>query len=100
MDEKQQQANEARKNEELYQRKKAGAKGQLWSVALVYNYDMETKRHMLKNLFTNELMKFRETVITAGAMIPTREEKGEYIVILPWHIISITVTRQSRFFDP
>lgn len=91
---------ESRLNEELYLRKKAGKEGKLWSIELLYNYDMETKRHMIANLYSAELMKFRETVITAGVMIPLREDKGEYIVVLPWHVITITVTRQSSFFEP
>lgn len=94
------QERQSREAEELYQRKKAGKAGRLWSIEVLYHYEHEAKRYMITNLYSKELMRFRETVITAGVMIPTREEKGEYIIVLPWHIITLRVTRQSRFFEP
>lgn len=90
---------EARLSEELYQLKKLGAAGKLWSIEVVYNYDQETKRYLIKNQTSANLMKFREAVVAAGVMVPTRIEKGEYILVLPWQIITITVNKQSVFFE-
>lgn len=91
---------EARLNDEMAHRKKTGRNGKLWSIAVLYNYGVETKRHQVKNLYSRELMEFRETVIRAGLMLPVGDGKNEWIVVLPWHIISIDVTRQSKFFEP
>jgi hypothetical protein len=91
---------DARLGMELDERKKVGAAGNLWSIEVLYEYGRETKRHQVCNLYSKELMKFRETVISAGLLLPVREEKGEYIIVLPWHIITINVNKQPRFFEP
>jgi hypothetical protein len=94
------QEREARLLDELYHRKRAGANGQLWCIEVLYDHEGEVKRYQLPNQYSKELLKFRETIIQAGLMLPTRAEKGQYIIVLPWNIVSINVTRQDRFFEP
>jgi hypothetical protein len=68
----------------------------LVSIEVYYDHGAELKRYALKNVTMKKLKEFRDTIISAGLMLPTAVD--EWIIVLPNNIRSVVVTRQKQFF--
>lgn len=80
------------------ERRELGAKKLLWGIEIICRLGVETKRHHLANQTDREVFDFRKNIFVAGIMIP--HEPGVWVVVPPWEITMIFITRQSKFFEP
>lgn len=91
---------EKNRSEDLEKRKQAGKEKKLWGIEVMYrHYESpgSVRRHTMKNYFGEELMNFRNTVFTAGIMMPV--DPGHWVIIMPADILQIDVYRQNSFFE-
>lgn len=75
----------------------AGKAGNLWTVEILFSAYVspgELRRHVVKNLLGNELMKFREAVFRAGLLLPIAPRQWQ--IIPPADILHIEVFRQEK----
>jgi len=75
------------------------------TIEVYFDHGPEKKRYALQNQNWNQVKQFRETVVSAGLMLPMYEvapmvsrSVDRWCVILPWRINSIEITRQSKKF--
>lgn len=82
--------------DELLSRIDAGAKKKLWAIDLLYNTRTgETRPFRKRNLYSDELMKFRETMLRYGFTIEV--EPGHWKLILPFDIVEVDLYRQDKY---
>lgn len=80
-------------------RKAEGAAGRLYSIEILfcqYNSRSVYRKHTIRNLTAQELMKWRENVFSSGLLLPV--DPNHWTVIRPGDILSIDVWRQKTLF--
>lgn len=87
---------------ELQLRIDAGSKNMLWTVEIIYTVTEggassgTTRRYQKRNLYSNEMLDFREKMFRYGFTIPLGP--GHWKVIIPIDVISVELFKQSRYF--
>jgi hypothetical protein len=72
-----------------------GEEKKLWAVMVGYQLGNERKQVIKRNLETEELMKFRETLFRYGLQIPVEPEHWK--VIPPYDILEVDIWRQDKY---
>ncbi len=94
---KQKRLNREEQQRLLNERIEAGKAGKLWKIDVLYEVGAETRHHYLENRYSTEVMEFREEVFKKGIMVIV--SPGEWVIVPPWRIRDILVTRQPKYWD-
>lgn len=73
-----------------------GRQGKLWTVEVVYTLDSNTKVVRKRNMTSDELMKFRESMFRFGFTVPV--EPGHWKVVPPFDIQTVDMFKQTNYF--
>lgn len=93
------QENNLRDSYEIERLKYLGKMQLLSSIEVLFeNQAGVLKRYQLNNQDNSGILNFRNNIFAAGIMIP--RDPGTWDVYPPWAIKSITIHRQSKYFEP
>lgn len=76
----------------------------LFTIEIVFLHENEVCRQLLRNYTADKLKEVRETIFSAGLMVPVERstelpaELDHWRVISPWNIKAVEVWRQEKFF--
>lgn len=79
-------------------------KNGLYSIEVIFLHGEEVKRYAIFNQSTDDIKVFRQCFLSEGFMVPVFKlgpdfsgPIDEWVIVNPWNIKSMTVTRQKKF---
>lgn len=72
-------------------------RGPWFTIEVYFSQGAEEKRYMRDNVTQKQLKQFRENVFIDGIFIPI--DPARWVLVSPWCIKSIEITRQAKFFN-